>query len=37
MSVYTSANSCVDRLNTKGDGDSASWLMCGDPHLPAFL
>ena len=36
-SMYTSANSCVDRLNTEGGRDSASRLMCGDPHLPAFM
>ena len=35
MSMYTSANSCVDRLNTEGSRDSASRLMRGDPHLPA--
>ena len=27
MSTYTSANSCVDRMNTEGSRDSASRLM----------
>ena len=31
--TYTSANSCVDRLNTEGGRDSALWLMHGDSHL----
>ena len=35
MSRYTSANSCVDRLNTEGSRDSASRLMRSDPYLPA--
>ena len=37
MSMYTSTNSCVDRLNAEGGRDSASQLVRGDPHLPAFL
>ena len=37
MSKYTSANSCVDRVNTERDSDFASWLMRGDPRLSAFL
>ena len=37
MSMYTSAiNSYIDRLNTEGSRDPASWLMLGNPHLPAF-
>ena len=35
--VNTSANSCVDRLNTESSRNSASRLMHGDPHLPASL
>ena len=31
--MYTSTSSCVDRLNTEGGRDSASWLMCGNSHL----
>ena len=35
MFMYTSAiNSCLDRLNTKGDRESASQLMLGD--LPSL-
>ena len=32
---HTRINSCVDslRLNIESGGDSASWLMCGNPHL----
>ena len=26
MSMYASANSCVDKLNTEGGRDPASWL-----------
>ena len=26
MSMYATANSCVDRLNTEGSRESASWL-----------
>ena len=37
MSKYTSANSCVDSVNTERDSDFASRLMCGDPRLSAFL
>ena len=37
MFRHTSSNSCVDRLNTEGDRDSALWLVRGDPHLPGFL
>ena len=37
MSMYTNADSCVDRLNIESGRDSASQLMHGDPHLPAFL
>ena len=41
MSMYTNANtrksSGVDWLNTECGRDSASQLMHGEPHLPAFL
>jgi len=35
VSTYrmSSANSYVDRLNTEGGSDPASWLMCGDPRI----
>ena len=37
--MYTSANSCVDRLNTESSRDSASWLMSSDPicYLPKMF
>ena len=34
--MYTSTNSCVDRLNTEGGRDSASRLMNGD-QLPSAV
>ena len=36
MFIYTSANNCVDRLNTEGGRHSASWVMCCDPICQPF-